>query len=46
MRIRQLRNPNLLERIQRIAALVAAAVMLWRLREMLGINTAIDWMCS
>lgn len=46
MRIRQLRDPNLLARIQRIAALVAAGVMLWRMREMLGIKTAIDWMCS
>ena len=35
-----------LSRIQRGAALLAALVMMWRLREMLGIEAAVDWICN
>ncbi len=46
MRVRLLRDPLVLARVQRIAALVAATVLLWRLRGMLGIETAVEWICS
>lgn len=45
MRLQQYLKPDTLLRVQRIAALLAAVVIMWRLREMLGIQTAIDWIC-
>ena len=31
---------------QRVAALIAAVVIMWRLRAMLGIDAAVDWICG
>jgi sulfite exporter TauE/SafE len=46
MRIRQLTSPRLLQNVQRAAAIIAAMVVLWRLRGTLGIQAAVDWICS
>ncbi|CAI8275614.1 MAG: Uncharacterised protein [Opitutia bacterium UBA7350] len=45
MRVRNLSNPRYLQMIQRIAAGIAALVVLWRLRGTLGIEAAVDWIC-
>ncbi len=41
----KLKAENLLL-VQRVAALVAALVIMWRLRVMLGIEAAVEWICS
>lgn len=46
MRLQHRLNPQRLIAFQRGAALVAALVLMWRLREMLGITTAVEWICS
>lgn len=46
MRLRKLTNPRLLQNIQRTAAGIAALVVMWRLRGTLGIEAAVDWICS
>jgi len=45
MRMQQRMKPDLLYRIQRGVALLAALVMMWRMREMLGIDAAVGWLC-
>jgi len=39
-------GPRLLQNIQRLAAGLAALVVMWRLRGTLGIEAAVDWICS
>ncbi len=46
MRLQHKLNPKRLLLLQRAAALIAALVIMWRLREMLGIEAAVDWICS
>jgi sulfite exporter TauE/SafE len=46
MRLQQRTKPRLLQYIQRVAAGVAALVVMWRLRGTLGIEAAVDWICS
>ncbi|NCG08083.1 MAG: sulfite exporter TauE/SafE family protein [Verrucomicrobia bacterium] len=46
MRVRHLSNPRLLKNVQRAAAGIAALVVMWRLRGTLGIEAAVDWICS
>lgn len=43
MRLQKRLKPDTLLKIQRIAALIAAVVIMWRLRDLLGIQTAIDF---
>ena len=45
MRIQGRASAVWLSRLQRSAALLAALVIMWRLREMLGIEAAADWIC-
>lgn len=46
MRVQRIAGPRLLQNIQRAAAGIAALVVLWRLRGTLGIEAAVDWICS
>lgn len=46
MRLQQRTKPRLLQYIQRVAAGIAALVVMWRLRGTLGIEAAVDWICS
>lgn len=46
MRLRNVSNPLRLQMIQRIVAGFAALVVLWRLRGTLGIEAAIEWICT
>jgi len=46
MRMQKHLKPDTLLKVQRVAALVAALVIMWRLREMLGIQAAVDWICG
>ena len=46
MRFQQRLNAQRLRRLQRVAALIAALVIMWRMRAMLGLEAAVDWICS
>lgn len=46
MRLQRFAGPRLLQNIQRAAAGIAAFVVMWRLRGTLGIEAAVDWICS
>ena len=46
MRLQHKLKADRLVILQRVAALIAALVIIWRMRAMLGIEAAVDWICS